>query len=182
MRTRELVIVCYLTHAATVGVAACLYGGLDPSSCTSRQTASLRPPFASTCPAVDLVVKSIKSSQGMASNRITAPSTLRILCFGDSLTAGYSQWGMQHYPYAAHLKGPLQAACSSTNIQIDIEGMSGAQVRGQYTWRLNTACKIARDKPYDWIIIMGGTNDLGWGGQAQEIYEALSRYLLSIAP
>lgn len=98
---------------------------------------------------------------------------LKILCFGDSLTAGYSQWGMQHYPYGVHLKDHLRAAFPNTRIVVDVEGMSGAQVRGQYTRRLNRVCMKAQDEPYDWIIIMGGTNDLGWGGQPQQILEAL---------
>jgi len=113
---------------------------------------------------------------------VTPTATLRILCFGDSLTAGYTQWGMHHYPYAAHLTDHLQTAFPSTLIHVDVEGMIGAQVGGQYTGRLNRACTKAKDAPYDWIIIMGGTNDLGWGGQPQEIYEALRRWIPRPSP
>ena len=105
-------------------------------------------------------------------------SSLRILCFGDSLTAGYSRYGMLHFPYAVHLKEKLQAAFPSLEIHIDVEGMSGAQVRGQYLGRLNRALSKTQDQPYDWIIAMGGTNDLGWGGQPEEIYEALRMTIL----
>ena len=105
-------------------------------------------------------------------------SLLRILCFGDSLTAGYSQFGMLHFPYAVHLKEKLQAAFPSLEIHIDVEGMSGAQVRGEYLGRLNRACSKVQDQPYDWIIAMGGTNDIGWGGQPEEIYEALRMTIL----
>jgi len=108
---------------------------------------------------------------------VSSTASLRVLCFGDSLTAGYTNWGMRHFPYAAHLTDHLQAAFPSTLIHVDVEGMSGAQVRGQYTGRLNRACTKAKDAPYDWIVIMGGTNDLGWGGQPQEIYEALRGWL-----
>jgi len=80
---------------------------------------------------------------------------------------------MQSYPYAVYLTDHLQTAFPSTLIHVDVDGMSGAHVRGQYTGRLNRACTKAKDAPYDWIIIMGGTNDLGWGGQPQEIYKAL---------
>ena len=65
-------------------------------------------------------------------------------------------------------------------IHIDVEGMSGAQVRGQYLGRLSRACTRAKDQLYDWIIVMGGTNDLGWGGQPEDIYEAL-RMILCLA-
>ena len=82
-------------------------------------------------------------------------------------------WGLQFHPYAEQLKEVLQAAFPSATIEVVVEGMSGAQVRGEYTGRLNRACRQAKDQPYDWIIILGGTNDLGWGGQPEEIYEAL---------
>lgn len=104
-----------------------------------------------------------------------APSTLKILCFGDSLTAGYSRYGMLHFPYAVHLNEPLQKAFPSTKVHVDVEGMSGAQVRGQYTGRLSRVCAKAKDSPYDWIIVLGGTNDLGWEGEPEEIYEALRK-------
>ncbi|MCJ1472533.1 hypothetical protein MMC13_001182 [Lambiella insularis] len=109
----------------------------------------------------------------MSSKTAPHPRTLKILCFGDSLTAGYSAYGSQFYPYADHLKRALQATFPSSRIEIIVEGMSGAQVRGQYTGRLNRACERARDEPFDWIVVLGGTNDLGWGGQPKEIYEAL---------
>ena len=101
-------------------------------------------------------------------------SSLKILCFGDSLTAGYSRFGMLHYPYSEYLRGKLQAAFPWMDIHIDVEGMSGAQVQGQYLGRLNRACVKAKHGFYDWIIVMGGTNDLGWGRKPEDIYEDLS--------
>ena len=111
----------------------------------------------------------------MDSSNPSSPSAIKILCFGDSLTAGYSRYGLLHFPYAEHLKQKLQAAFPSMKIQIDVEGMSGAQVQGQYLGRLNRACLKAKDGFYDWIIVMGGTNDLGWGRKPGEIYADLSR-------
>ena len=108
------------------------------------------------------------------------PQKLKVLCLGDSLTAGYSMRGWQFHPYADHLKGVLHGTFPSTSIEIVVEGMSGAQVRGQYIGRLNRACREAQDEPYDWIVILGGTNDLGWGGQPEEIFEALGVYLSSL--
>ena len=111
----------------------------------------------------------------MDSSNPSSPSEIKILCFGDSLTAGYSRYGLLHFPYAEHLKAKLQAAFPSMKIRIDVEGMSGAQVQGQYLGRLNRACLKAKDGVYDWIIVMGGTNDLGWGRKPEEIYVDLSR-------
>ena len=86
---------------------------------------------------------------------------------------------MHHFPYAISLGETLETAFPSTKLHINIKGRSGAQVRGQYTGRLNRACTKAQEKPYDWIIVMGGTNDLGWGGEPGEIYEALRGWSLS---
>ncbi|MCJ1293875.1 hypothetical protein MMC34_005432 [Xylographa carneopallida] len=103
------------------------------------------------------------------------PAHLKVLCFGDSLTAGYSMFGLYFYPYATHLQAVLQAAFPATTIQTTVEGMSGAQVRGQYTGRLHRACRLAAAgaEPFDWVVVLGGTNDLGWGAGAEEVFGAL---------
>ncbi|MCJ1285515.1 hypothetical protein MMC26_004855 [Xylographa opegraphella] len=112
----------------------------------------------------------------MATEPSLTPPKLKILCFGDSLTAGYSMYGMKFYPYADQLQRVLQEAFPATAIEILVDGMSGAQVREQYSGRLNRACRAATDEPYDWVVILGGTNDLGLGKQPEEIYNALRVY------
>ena len=91
------------------------------------------------------------------SDTIPSPSSVRILCFGDSLTAGSSRYGMLHFPYADVLKERLRSAFPAMEAHIDVEGMNGAQVRGQYLGRLSRACAKA-GQFYDWIIVMGGTS------------------------
>ena len=132
------------------------------------------------------------------------PKTLRILCFGDSLTAGYTQvnwhfpyhvkcsamsnrgkWGLEWHPYADHLGTSLRSLLLTSDIDIDIDidvrGLSGDEVvDGQYLSRIKACCQSpdnAAAKPkYDWIIIMGGTNDLSWGKQPDEIFEGLGEF------
>ncbi|KAL8819830.1 MAG: hypothetical protein Q9191_007648 [Dirinaria sp. TL-2023a] len=82
---------------------------------------------------------------------------------------------MLHFPYAVHLNEPLQAAFPSTKVHVDVEGMSGAQVQGQFSGRLSRACAKAKSEPYDWIVVLGGTNDLGWGQQPEKIYDELQK-------
>lgn len=109
----------------------------------------------------------------------TLPKSLRVLCFGDSLTAGYSYYGLEHFPYADHLKIGLELTLSSSDITIDVAGLSGDQVQGQYLKRIRAQCAQSAKEPYDWIIIMGGTNDLGWGQQPEQILEDLRKSLIS---
>lgn len=108
-----------------------------------------------------------------------APETLRILCFGDSLTAGYTHYGLEHYPYSDYLEKTLQKFLPSTKINIDNAGLSGDRVKaGLFLCRIEGKCAKAAAKPYDWVIVLGGTNDLGWGEAPEEIYEALSMLFL----
>lgn len=104
--------------------------------------------------------------------------SLRILCFGDSLTAGYSGYGYFHYPYAAQLRKRLKEDMPDTEATIEVAGLSGDRViAGQYMRRIQGSCEKAQDVPYDWIIVLGGTNDLGWGERPDHIYEGLSRWM-----
>ena len=107
--------------------------------------------------------------------------SLRILCFGDSLTAGYTHYGLEHYPYSDYLETTLQKFLPSTKITIDTAGLSGDRVKaGLFLRRIEGNCAKAAKNPYDWVIILGGTNDIGWGESPEDIYEALGRaFLLS---
>lgn len=115
---------------------------------------------------------------GTSAMNVTLPKSLRILCFGDSLTAGYTQYGYRHYPYADHLRAGLRYLLSTKNIDVEVAGLSGDLVQGpmgQYLSRINDKCPVDDQRQYDWIIIMGGTNDIGWGAEPSEIYAGLSK-------
>jgi lysophospholipase L1-like esterase len=106
---------------------------------------------------------------------VTLPRSLQILCFGDSLTAGYTSYGGEHYPYADSLRKGLEHMFSSSNVKVEVAGLSGDQVQGQYLQRIQEKCPTDKGRLYDWILIMGGTNDLGWGQTPEVIYEGLSK-------
>ena len=112
----------------------------------------------------------------------TLPGSLQILCFGDSLTAGYTSYGGEYYPYADSLREGLEHMLSSSNIKVEIAGLSGDQVQGQYLQRIQEKCPTDKGRLYDWILIMGGTNDLGWGQTPEVIYEGLSKYSSARSP
>jgi hypothetical protein len=68
---------------------------------------------------------------------------LRILCFGDSLTEGYTQHGLHYTPYSNTLLDKLRSNLSLStryNISIDTDGMSGDQVTGGFLTRMQDRC------------------------------------------
>jgi hypothetical protein len=80
-----------------------------------------------------------------------------ILCFGDSLTAGYCCYGLQYHPYAGKLRETLQAAFPGTEIVIDVEGVPGdlaISPPGKFLPRIHNKCFSTQ---YDWVIVLGGT-------------------------
>ena len=130
---------------------------------------------------VQAAMENAASTANAATPTDAAIKSLRILCFGDSLTAGYSGSGYFHYPYATQVRASLKDSLPSTDSTVDVAGMSGDRViAGQYLRRLKRQCENATDKPYDWIIVLGGTNDLGWGEKPESVYEGLSRWLSPI--
>ncbi|OJJ04444.1 hypothetical protein ASPVEDRAFT_152801 [Aspergillus versicolor CBS 583.65] len=101
-----------------------------------------------------------------------APS-LSILCFGNSLTAGFYQYGLQYHPYSEKLKERLKEAFPSHTIRIDVDGVPGDLVitpPGRFLTRMQDDCSKTS---YDWVIVLGATNDLGRGYPCWKIFPAL---------
>ncbi|KAJ6107851.1 SGNH hydrolase [Penicillium sp. IBT 18751x] len=98
---------------------------------------------------------------------------LSILCFGDSLTSGYYRYGLKYHPYAIKLTAILEAEFPTTKIHLEVDGLPGDEVThpaGEFLPRIRDQC--AKTK-FDWVIILGGTNDLGVGQRVDLIYHAL---------
>ncbi|KAL8760158.1 MAG: hypothetical protein Q9184_003415 [Pyrenodesmia sp. 2 TL-2023] len=109
----------------------------------------------------------------------THPPTLRILCFGASITAGFHHLGLSHHPYAKRLAQRLQTALPSSKITIDIDALSGDRViGGQYSSRLKShfgTTTSATKTDYDWLIFQGGGNDLGYGKEPTAIFKEMQK-------
>lgn len=101
--------------------------------------------------------------------------SLRILCFGDSLTSGYSRLGAVENPYSVSLTRVLSTAFPRLNIEAHTDGLPGdAVVTGRFLARIEPKFLTkGGGTPYDWTIILGGTNDLAYQSTAGEIYRAL---------
>jgi hypothetical protein len=73
----------------------------------------------------------------------TTKQPLRILCFGDSLTEGYTDHGISFAPYSDTLLQKLKSHLSLSsryNITVDTDGMSGDQVTGSFLGRMEDRC------------------------------------------
>lgn len=97
----------------------------------------------------------------MASINPARPSTptkrpLHILCFGDSLTEGYSQWGMVMTPYSRTLRDVLEKRLNAYgrsegekegkegekwNVLVETDGVSGELVTKYFLGRMESQCK-----------------------------------------
>ena len=111
---------------------------------------------------------------------MATPKKLKILCFGNSLTSGYSQNGLASFPYADTMEPDLKRLVPTLeDLVVDIDGLPGDCVipsLGLAMRRMEHRLQKHKDtKAYDWIIIMSGTNDLGWGRPPQQIFEALCK-------
>lgn len=104
-------------------------------------------------------------------------NALHILCFGNSITAGWTELGVQWHPYAMSLLDGLGRLVPSTDFTADIQGAPGDRVvspPGGYLPRMDILYAETQ-VPYDWAIILGGTNDIATLGDAAEIWEGLKK-------
>lgn len=73
----------------------------------------------------------------------TQKETLSILVFGDSLTEGYTQWGLRFTPYSDFLLPYLQSHLgASYEITIRTEGVSGDLITSDFEERMEDICKL----------------------------------------
>ncbi len=90
---------------------------------------------------------------------------MKILAFGDSLTVGY-QYPAEPAPYASFLASFLPDGTT-----ISIAGVSG-ETTSDMLFRFDR--DVIRSAP-DTVILLGGTNDLGWGLPADQILRNLTQ-------
>ncbi|KAH8893847.1 SGNH hydrolase [Thozetella sp. PMI_491] len=100
---------------------------------------------------------------------------LRILCFGDSLTNGYSSFGAIYHPYSETLQQMIAMALPELEVEIVENGQSGDMVRGDFLRRMEKQCRFKK-QTFDWTIVLGGTNDLAFQNiQPDDVYDELKK-------
>ena len=100
-----------------------------------------------------------------------------ILCFGDSLTAGYQTPSRDNpsgreTPYGRFLEELLGGRA-----RIAVSGVCG-EVTGEMVLRFRS--DVLQRRP-DYVVILGGTNDLGWNASPHEIIRNLVKRLRDAA-
>lgn len=94
-----------------------------------------------------------------------------ILCFGDSLTAGYQTPSPAH-PHAEETPyGQVLQEWLGSRGRVEISGICG-EVTGEMVLRFRSAVLNRRPQT---VIILGGTNDLGWNADPSEIMRNLTK-------
>lgn len=98
------------------------------------------------------------------------PSTTPlIICFGDSLTAGYQSptagsATLRETPYGTFLQDRLRTAA-----RVAVSGNCG-ELTGEMAMRFR---RDVLDRKPSYVIVLGGTNDLGWNAAPPEIMRNL---------
>jgi len=78
----------------------------------------------------------------------------KILCFGDSLTEGYTKYGTKYHPYTWKLQEKFDD--DGHNVQVINFGKSGERTDAMVPRFFD----LVNKNNFDAIVILGGTNDL----------------------
>jgi lysophospholipase L1-like esterase len=102
----------------------------------------------------------------------------RILCYGDSLTAGLSPPGAEHYPYAPYLEQALKDR-GLENVVVRHRGLSGwttnqmlQELDGERTGLRSAIIGAIKQDPVNalsLVILLAGTNDMAHHSSADGI-------------
>eukprot|EP00931_Biecheleriopsis_adriatica_P054056 TRINITY_DN31777_c0_g1_i1.p1 TRINITY_DN31777_c0_g1~~TRINITY_DN31777_c0_g1_i1.p1 ORF type:complete len:295 (+),score=34.62 TRINITY_DN31777_c0_g1_i1:44-886(+) len=109
-------------------------------------------------------------------------SNFRILCLGDSLTAGFHCGGQKFEPYGRAMYQRLRAA--GFHCDVAVCGYSGRTTHEMVVAMNDTLvdvcgcqgdglAQILRNSSYDLVLIMSGTNDMSQGRSSGQIAEDL---------
>ncbi|WP_455286259.1 GDSL-type esterase/lipase family protein [[Eubacterium] cellulosolvens] len=113
-----------------------------------------------------------------------APSLVRVVALGDSLTVGFQSFGLfgnteTSTPYTDFLVGHVRRDFPPSSLSVEIinKGVVG-ELSEQMLARFDL--DVIRLSPRV-VIILGGSNDLGWGLTPQEVFSNLREmYELSL--
>jgi len=144
------------------------------------------PPAWGVVPDIGSMLKQAMQSMPVDFQHSAQDPTRRILCYGDSLTAGFFAGGHKFDPYGRTMSEALAAA--GISCQVTVCGHSGATSREMLEasdsqsqlvdalgCRGDALSQILDRRFYDLVIIMSGTNDMGLGTEIPVIAEDVQR-------
>ena len=94
---------------------------------------------------------------------------LRIITFGDSLTVGFQSSTAENPRGVSTPYGRFLQECLGDSAEVLVRGVNG-ELTGEMAMRLGR--DIIPLRP-DYVVILGGANDVGWGAPPQEIMRNL---------
>ncbi|GBF97724.1 hypothetical protein Rsub_10888 [Raphidocelis subcapitata] len=118
-----------------------------------------------------------RAADAAAACKPAAPCAVRVLAMGDSLTEGYYSQGKAFHPYALKLRellaGELAGSC---RLVLQERGHSGERVMPSMQARLRRALEEAAQngERYDFVLLLGGTNDIGTRASGPEVLTTLA--------
>ena len=101
-----------------------------------------------------------------------------IVCFGDSLTAGFQSPTADNPQGAETPYGRFLQELTGPSMRVSVSGICGEQT-GEMAIRFRSAVLISQPM---YVVILGGTNDLGWNAAPEDIMRnLLTMYELATA-
>jgi hypothetical protein len=99
-------------------------------------------------------------SKSISKSNTNGPLPLRILCFGDSLTAGYTRRGAVYRPYGHELRKHLCAAFPAARFEVEDDGVPGEMaVSEDFIGRMREKCEFrcwgAGERGMEWDGMRG---------------------------
>jgi lysophospholipase L1-like esterase len=98
---------------------------------------------------------------------MSAPS--HIVCFGDSLTAGFQSPTADNPQGAETPYGRFLQELTGPSVRVSVSGICG-ELTGEMAMRFRSAVLIYQPT---YVVILGGTNDLGWDAAPADIMRNL---------
>ena len=101
-----------------------------------------------------------------------------IVCFGDSLTAGFQSPTADNPQGAETPYGRFLQELTGPSVRVSVSGICG-ELTGEMAMRFRSAVLVHQPA---YVVILGGTNDLGWNAAPADIMRNLLKmYELAIA-
>jgi acyl-CoA thioesterase I len=92
-----------------------------------------------------------------------------IVCFGDSLTAGFQSPTSDHPQGTETPYGRFLQELTGPSVRVSVSGICG-ELTGEMAMRFRSAVLVYQPA---YVVILGGTNDLGWNAAPADIMRNL---------